>query len=197
MPKYKIHHNHNHIPMHPCMAAIKIQTLILFCPCTCICSTNSMHMPLQPCAAYVFDQAQSQHISPLQDQPNTNDTGGHIYDEVNDNVAWSGRHLHRRIVSSNTAILNDMHDESDDSGEYALADGGLDGDTQSLVREHDTDVGSELEDSVEESYVEPINASQLNAPYRVTVYSKNEGSFPLKVHNGGAVTEGYLTVIQS
>ena len=41
-----------------------------------------------------------------------------VYDEVNNNSFRSGGYLHQRFMSSNTAILNDVHDGSDDSAEY-------------------------------------------------------------------------------
>ena len=155
---------------------------------------------MQPCTAYAC-QSQSQQAIQLQSQPNTDDTGDHIYDEVNmDDATRSGGHSHQIHGYSNRSFINDLHVEYDDSGEYALADGGVNGDRYSLDSEKDTNVDStliELEDSMDESYVEPNTASQLNAPYRVTVYSKNGGSLAEETHDGETVTEGYLTVIQS
>ena len=188
-----------HMPLQPCAAYAAGSEHVPLQPCAAY-AASSEHVPLQPCAAYVFGQTESQHTSPLQDQPDTDEHGGHIYDEVKDSAARSGGYFHRRCESSSRAVWNNVYHELDDSGEYALADGDLNGDRYSLVSEHDTDVGSmslELEDFLEESYVEPNNASQLNAPCRMTVYSKDEGSFPSKVDNGGAVTEGYLSVVQS
>ena len=96
---------------------------------------------MQSCAAYTC-QDQSQHASQLQSQPNMDDTGGHIYDELNvDDATRSGGHSHQRHGYSNRSFINDSHVEYYDSDEYALANGSL--------SEYGTNAGSmsfEIED---------------------------------------------------
>ena len=76
------------------------------------------------------------------------DTGGHIYDELNvDDATRSGGHSHQRYGYSNRSFINDSHVEYYDSDEYALANGSLN--RHSLDCEYGTYVGSisfEIED---------------------------------------------------
>ena len=88
-----IHASHSHLYTHANLLSTldtkcfthHYQMLVLFCPCT-----NPIHITLQPCAADVFSQSQSQRISPLQDQPDINDIGSHMYY----NNKWSAQRVH-------------------------------------------------------------------------------------------------------